>query len=421
MTAKFFPITTKTSCKAKWAHSTIWLNNATTASCCTADNGPIGDNFDNFHNTEKKIKSRELMLQGQWPDNPGPEDGCKTCQEIEKSGDFSERCFQNSIQGNYPQELNQDPTLVQVDPSVVEVYFSNTCNLKCIYCNSTLSSSIQAEDAKFGSAMIFKKEFVYQDNQYRDTVPKFWSWFETNGKKLQRLQVLGGEPFLQKDVYTLIDHFESNPYPDLEFNIITNLSIESKIIQPRLNKLVESLKKRSLKRVDIQTSIDCWGVEQEYIRDGISTELFDTNMKNMLRLKGLRVGLLSTISSLSIFTMTQLFHKWQEWNQIKKVHWYLHLVTQYNNIFSPLIFKYELFEPSLKYVVDSFSEKSWEHRATKNKLLGIIAYLKDHCSNDVDRQRDLYLYLEENDKRRNSNWRETFPWLLVELEKNNVV
>jgi organic radical activating enzyme len=74
-------------------------------------------------------------------------------------------------------------------------------------------------------------------------IPKFWNWFKLNGKKLQRLQVAGGEPFLQKDVYTLIDHFESNPYPDLEFNIITNLSIESKIIQPRLNKLVESLKK----------------------------------------------------------------------------------------------------------------------------------------------------------------------------------
>lgn len=413
---RYFPIETATSCRLKWAWSSIWLNTGTTGSCCFASIGPIGDDFDNFHNTEKKIESRKLMLQGQWP-----KDGCDTCERIEATGGLSDRQFQNSIPEIYPEVLDTDPNAVIIDPVVLEIYFSNTCNLKCVYCDASFSSAIQAEDTKFGGPLILENKFPRDNNQYRDLVPKFRQWFETNGTKLKRLQVLGGEPFLQKDVKELNDHFKTHAYPELEYNIITNLNVDTALVEKQIEGLSICLAERKIKRVDIQASIDCWGPEQEYVRNGIDINLFDANMKNMLTHRGIRVGLLSTVTSLSINTMHQLLDKWKDWNQLRKVFWYMHLVKPSDGIFSPLIFRYELFEQSLKYLLDNLPDVTWDNQMTKDTLLGIVRCMEKECTNNIKKQQELYEFLEANDNRRNSNWRETFPWLLKELEHNNVV
>jgi len=175
--------------------------------------------------------------------------------------------------------LDSDPHAVVVDPVVLEVFFSNTCNLKCIYCNARFSSAIQAENKKFGGAIAAEKKFEHSENQYQQLVPKFWQWFDKNSSKLQRLQVLGGEPFLQPDVGKLLEIFESTPHPTLEFNIVTNLSLSNNIINPYLQKLNELIRSKNLKRVDIQLSIDSWDQGQEYIRDGLSLLQFEKNIK----------------------------------------------------------------------------------------------------------------------------------------------
>jgi organic radical activating enzyme len=413
---RWFPIQTATSCRSKWGWSTIWLNFGKTGSCCVASISDIGDDFDNFHNTEKKLKSRELMLQGQWPG-----DGCESCQSIEQSGGFSDRQFQNSIPNIYPRELDHDATAIRVEPAVLEVYFSNACNLRCVYCTANLSSAIQAENTKFNGAILPNTEFEFKHNQYRDQQSRFWTWFEAHGQNLQRLQVAGGEPFLQKDVHTLIKKFETASYPDLEFNIITNLSLKSDVVFPQLNDLATHVNNKKIKQVDIQASIDCWGDQQVYVRDGVDLDQFDINMKNMLNLDKFRVGLLSTVNSLSIIAMPELLKKWKSWNQINTVHWYMHLVRPSDSVFSPLIFRYQLFESALHDMITGLPEETWDHQATKNTLLGIKSQLQQQCVNNIDRQHDLYQFLKENDKRRNLNWQKTFPWLLEELERNNVV
>ena len=169
---KYFPIISDTSCRTKWAWSTIILNNGTTSSCCRASTSLIGENFDDFHNTEKKIKSRELMLKGLWP-----ADGCETCESIEKAGGFSDRQFQNQIPGIYPVELDSNPNATRVSPSILEVFFSNACNLKCVYCSAKYSSSIQSENKKFGGAIIEKNNFEFKNDNdiHKENFIKFLS------------------------------------------------------------------------------------------------------------------------------------------------------------------------------------------------------------------------------------------------------
>lgn len=413
---KYFPIKTDTSCRTKWGWSTIYLNDGTTASCCRASSGPIGPVFADFHNTPKKVQSRREMLAGKWPG-----DGCESCEVIELAGGFSDRNFQNQIPDVYPKELDIDPTAVVVNPSILEVFFSNTCNLKCVYCNAKDSSAIQAENAKFGGAIIPSTEFEHENNQYRTLAPKFWNWFINNSTILQRLQVLGGEPFLQKDVGKLIDYFDNTPHPDLEFNIITNLSVGPAIITRQLENLSSIVQARKLKRVDIQVSVESWGVEQEYTRHGFNCNVFEDNLQLMTQMGTFRIGLLSTVNALSIMSMPELCNRFLQWNKLQTIHWYMNSVTPFNGIFSPLNFDYSIFEQALDQVANVLPNTTWDEQMTRNTFLGIQAHLKNNCKDNIIKQQELYSYLTENDRRRNTDWRRTFPWLINILERNNVV
>ena len=409
---RYFPIATETSCRNKWSWSTVYLNNGTTASCHRASVSDIGHNFDNFHNTDKKIRAREHMLAGSWPG-----DGCEHCKKIEEAGGTSDRQFQNQIPSVYPRELDGDPTLTHVAPVILEVFFSNTCNLKCVYCNAKFSSSIQQEDKKFGGAILKDNNFTYDDNRYQDLVPKFWSWFETNGHNLMRLQVLGGEPFVQKDLNRLVKHLDSKPNPKLEFNIVTNLSLPMSVIQPQIVELDHLVSNKKVKRVDILASVDCWGPAQHYIRHGFDSETFENNMNAMMDLGTFRLGLLTTITALSIPTMAQLVEKFQSWNQKQTVFWYMHSVLPHDtSIFSPTIFDYHTFEPYLDKIQNMLPEDSWDNKQTKDIFVGIMQDLKKRCVKNIDKQLELLRYLDENDKRRNINWKKIFPWLAKELE-----
>ncbi len=412
MPQRYFPINTETSCRLKWAWSTLYLNAGTTASCHRSSFSPIPENFEDFHNTSVKIRDREFMLQNFWPSG-----GCEYCQEIELAGGASDRQFQNKIPDIYPLELDTNNTLTSVIPTVLEVFFSNTCNLACVYCDAKYSSAIQAENKKFGGAILPELNFEYSDNRYKDLIPKFWDWFENNYKTLKRLQVLGGEPFLQREVLQLVDYFDKHPCPDLEFNLVTNLNLPVELLDPVLVKLQTLKQQNKLKRIDIQVSVDCWGSSQEYIRHGFKLERFEKNLLRMIELDAFRIGLLSTFTCLSIASLPNLALKYNEWCKKQKLFWYMHLVLPNNqSIFDPMMFDYSLYKESFDTVYKLLPNESWDDKETIKTFDGIVSKLQYNCKININMQQKLIQYLDTNDARRESNWRQEFPWLVKKVD-----
>jgi hypothetical protein len=276
---------------------------------------------------------------------------------------------------------------------------------------------IQAENKKFGGSILPELNFEYADNRYQEMIPKFWKWFRQHSRDLQRLNILGGEPFVQKETLELIDYFDINPHPDLEFNLVTNLNLPVKIIEPILRRLGQLKQQGKLKRIDIQVSVDCWGPEQEYIRHGFELDTFDQNMNVMIDIGEFRIGLLSTVTSLSIGTMPALAIKYNKWCERQKIFWYMHLVGPLNrSVFDPTIFDYSNFESLLKNVYDLLPKESWDDKTTLETFDGIVLKLQKNCKNNVDKQQQLIEYLTTNDMRRKSNWKKTFSWLEKEFE-----
>lgn len=278
MNRKVFPIKTDTACQLKWTWSTVLLYNGNTNSCHRVGYTQLTpDTFNNFHNTDKKIADRKLMLDGIWPQG-----GCEYCKNIEDSGGQSDRQFHLQVPGLTPPELDTNPTAVEVSPRILEIYLDNVCNMSCIYCWDGFSSKIEAENNRFGP---FSKNGIEIKNQgtrhpqFNELTEMFWSWMEKNSTTLRRFHILGGEPFYQKQFEVCLNFLETHYNPELEFNIVSNLKISPDKFQAMIERIKKLLVDRRIKRFDLTCSIDCWGDEQEYIRYGINMHEWRKNFE----------------------------------------------------------------------------------------------------------------------------------------------
>lgn len=414
---KFFPIKTDTSCQLKWSWSTILLWQGITRSCHrTANSELTPENFLSFHNTETKLQDRRDMLNGQWP-----EKNCSYCKNIEDRGGTSDRMRMTSIPDLYPDELDEDPTKIVVDPSIVEVYFNNTCNLGCLYCNMGFSSVNEDENRRFGT---FQKDGVRliakPAGQYKNLVPYFWQWFEKDFQKVKRLHILGGEPFLQKELFVLLDKFEQFPNPDCEFNVVTNLTCSEELLEKFIDRCRTLLINRSLKRVDITCSIDCWGADQEHVRWGVKLDQWEKNFKILLKHKWLKVNINQTITVLTIKTMPDLLKKLKEWQQIHPVG---HFFSEGEPLIECLqidLLGHEVFDKEIKEILNCMPDQTDEDMMSKKYMTGILSKITS-AEPDVRRMKALKAFLDEKDRRRGTNWHQVFPWILEEFKKCGIV
>ena len=408
---KYFPIKTATACQLKWNWSTIHLNSGISLSCHrTAQSELTAYNFNEFHNTPLKLADRASMLRGEWP-----EQSCSYCRDIEEFGGVSDRIRHLTIPDAVPVELDDNNTSLIVSPTIVEVYFTNACNLGCLYCRAEFSSSIDAENIKFGSFKKSGDEITSVDHHFKDLIPYFWEWFPIGFPKIKRFHALGGEPLLQKEFDKLLDMIEQYPNPDCELNIITNLMIPPKRLENFIKRFKHLIITKKLRRVDITCSIDCWGPQQEYVRWGIDLIKWEENFKTLLKHKWLIININQTISPLTIKTMPDLLIKLSEWRKEHKIgHWFGGVYP------GPSYLKAEIFggaefAPELAEILSLMPQENDEDITAHNYMMGLFTQIESSQIN-FGEIINLIIYLDEKDRRRNTNWQELFPWL-VEYKK----
>ena len=416
MKSKFFPIETKTACQLKWNWSTLYLYGGTTASCHRTGRSDISvENFDQFHNTEKKQSERTQMLQGLWPD-----DSCGYCKNIEDVGGHSDRMLHLSIPDMSPPELEIDPSAVVVTPTILEVFFNNTCNMSCLYCHPSLSSKINQEHKKFGEWR-YKNIALSSVSPHPDhnvLLEKFWAWMNNNSHTLKRFQVLGGEPFYQDEYYKLLDYFESNPHPNLEFNLVTNLMVTNDRFIAMIDRWKSLLSRRHLKRIDVTCSIDCWGAEQEYVRHGLHLDQWQRNFEQLISQKWLSVNINQTISVLTIKTMPDLLHRLTQWRQQRAIGHYFSEVSPGPKYLMPQILGGGIFDQDFENILALMPSQTNQDRWARSYMQGIAAHITSSLPNH-DEISNLRHFLDEKDRRRGTSWKQTFPWLVEEI--NHVV
>ena len=406
MSEKYFPIRTETSCQLKWNWSTIFLDTGTTRSCCrTGESELTSENFNEFHNTPIKLRDRASMLAGEWP-----KESCGYCKDIEDVGGVSDRIRHLTIPSLVPTELDQNPTATVVDPTIVEVYFNNTCNLGCVYCSAQLSSSIEAENKKFGNFSSHGVEIQAVDHQFKNLVPHFWTWFPTGFQSVKRFHVLGGEPFYQKEFDNLLDMIEEYPNPECELNIVTNLMVSPERLEAYVARFKQLLVARKIRRVDITCSIDCAGPQQEYVRWGLNWDQWRSNFELLINHRWLYLTINQTISALTVKTMPDFLVEFARWRENRKIgHWFSGVYPNPSYMKAEIFGDLEFAEDA-EQILQLLPQSTEEDRSAYEYMKGIFAQILAAEPN-YDEIVKLIVFLDEKDRRRQTHWPDLFPWL----------
>ena len=424
---KRFPIKEGIPCQLKWTHSTVYLTNGVTASCHRAGYGKIemgGDNF-NFHNTANKIVERTKMLNGEWPGN-----GCEHCKHIEQAGGNSDRTIHLEMEGTTaPPELDNDLKAVNVTPRQLEVYWGNTCNLKCIYCAAHYSSKIHQEEKRFGlfntDGVILDADKWQMSDRIEEATEKLFGWFENNIQHLHKLFIMGGEPFLQKETERMIAFLEQRELPDLTLCFFSNLTVDHERVKNWVQRLDRLVKEKRLDKLQIVGSLDSWGAEAEYVRNGLDLKLFQKNFEYILNESSTLQNINSALTVTAVPGMPILVDKINEWSKIRPVYWSMMKASTYNYgprpYLYPGIFGRKVNDIGLKEAIEKFDVNSYGHIDSvkenyKNYMNGIINEFENR-EPDPFRQKQFKIYLTELDRRRGTDYKKTFPTIAEWLDK----
>lgn len=400
--SKTFPIKNESACVWKWSWNTFRLFDGKTSSCHRIKQVfvPLSD-FDNFHNTPEVIDDRIRMFNGKWPQGRG----CEYCKEIEDAGGLSDRLLHNSDPDITPESFSPADPTAPVQPKILELYLNNTCDLSCVYCIPIYSSKINNELKKFGVMPIVKAEYRDRIAEHEKYFIKMMDWLDDHAHQLTRLSIQGGEPFLQKELETLMDWLETKKFPNLELSFNTNLNEKPGVLDSYVDRCKKMLAERRIKRIDFNCSIDCWGPQQEFIRYGLDLTNWWRNFEFLLSKKWLGIHTGHVVTSLSIKYLPELLMRLdklrQQGHRFDQTFGNVDGSTQI--VYDPIFFGGDFFQKDLdsccSLLKDPVGKKRFEGVATRIS------------NSQIDRSglSNLYVTLNEIDRRRGTDWRSLFP------------
>jgi hypothetical protein len=233
---------------------------------------------------------------------------------------------------------------------------------------------------------------------------------EENYQSLKAFDLLGGEPFIQSEVWECVDWMIAHPNKECDIEIYSNMQIKPALFKRNMDKLRELSK--TVREVRFVASIDCWGPASEYIRNGLDLATFEENMTYLINeCPEIIPTINATVSSLSIPYTAELVRKAIAWCDIRLVS------VNFNKCIDPIIYDPHIMPPGTYTVyINELLELAKTLYASTNDVS--LEYLKG-IFNEIETSPAipekiirLKEELDQLDSRRNTNWKETFPWLV---------
>lgn len=438
-------------CLAKWNQVTLHLQNGRTHSCHHPPTHfiPIEElksNASALHNTNHKKEQRKKMLEGERPSE------CNYCWDIEDlpGNQTSDRYIKSQDPSwNNKEDIQKISHLdwnANINPSYIEVSFSNKCNLKCTYCSPVHSTKWVQEIKKHGPYKLFHNRelnsldylketnqmpFELEEDESSPYVEAFWKWWPEAIKNLKVFRITGGEPLLDKSTFRILDELIKSPISELEFSINTNACAPDELIEKFIIKMETLSNLNTLKKIIIFTSVDGYGEAAEYGRTGLDYKIWQKNIEKFLtRLPNIQLSIMFTtnifsVTTLDIFNreMLALKNKYYSQNRV------LPIVIDFNILRYPGFLNISLlpkkFSEDLQKTLHFLKENNFEKNHSLKtgfcnfeiiKFKRLIDFLNDgpdkgpDYNEDVSKA-DLYLFLNQLDTRRNTDFLKTFPEL----------
>jgi organic radical activating enzyme len=430
-------------CLAKWLQHTLYLQNGMNHSCHHPPTHkiPVEEvkaNYKALHNTQHKKERMKQMLDGERPKE------CDYCWRVEDQGDkfFSDRTYKSQTSWAMPHiyDVMEKGADTDIEPSYLEISFSNVCNLKCAYCSPDLSSKWMEEINQYGEYPTHFKHnnLEAQVDMGRMPIPKkdpnpyvdaFWKWWPELYPNLHTLRLTGGEPLMSKDCWQVLEAIRDNPRDDLVLAINTNLDVEPKLLE-RFVALAKEIGP-NIKELQIFTSGESTGAAAEYTRFGLDYDRWYKNCDWVLsELYGefkLIFAFMTTVNILSVGTydkflkdVIKLRAKYIKHKDDGNVLPCMSNFLRYPNFLAVCNLdddtkaevEKRIINVAESYQVGNTKDTGFLWLEEINQLERLLAFMSDDSIGELDMNRsDFWKYVDEYDKRRNTDFSKTFPEL----------
>ena len=430
-------------CTAKWLQTTLYLQNGFNHSCHhpSPHKIPVEEVEKDpaaLSNSNHKKAIRKQMLEGVRPSE------CDYCWRIEDLDNeyFSDRHYKTSDYWAWDRfdEIAKSNPSDNVNPSYLEVSFSNVCNFKCAYCSPEVSSKWLEEIKQWGpypttqsnhNLEWLKKvgRYPYKHSDNNPYVNAFWKWFPDILPTLKVFRITGGEPLMSKDIWKIFDYLRNNPQPSLELAINSNLCVETKLFD-RFIEEIQTLD-NCVKKIDIYTSLESVGEQAEYVRFGLKFDQWCSNVKTILSKTTHDVLIMTTVNALSVSTMVDFLELIMEFRREFNTSFEKNRIPiSVNYLRWPPYLDARILPKDMKLILaDNIYNKA--ENCTKyfsqDKYARIyleeLDQIKRFCDyllqeEDYTQQRtDFVDFIREYDKRRSTNFIKTFPEISKLLEE----
>lgn len=418
-------------CLAKWYNVSIHIPTGKTHSCYhpRAHQIPLEEvriDVSALHNTKYKKEQRKLMLAGERPKE------CEFCWQIEDSGtQLSDRAYRSK--DVYESGLIEEAQLVEnPNPRYVEVNFNQACNFKCSYCSPHLSTAWH-KDIQDNGAFILKDRWHNDINWMKslniDNGPDnpyllaFWEWLPQVYPTLHTFRMTGGEPLMDKNTFRMFDYVKNNPKDDLHLSITSNCCPPKGQWEKFMSSLKEITDLDAIDHFMLYCSLDSWGSQAEYIRNGMDFNLLYKNVCDYLQNSNKHsLTFIITFNSLSytgFYTYVENILKLRkQFNNGRQLIWFDVPQLMDPDFLNPKLLPEMISE--LERTVDFMKynpETKWnEFKGFSDFEISKVQRLIDWIKSDNGFNRELamenfYLFFSQHDERRGTDFLNTFPEL----------
>lgn len=261
-----------TFCTLPFTAMKVHLNGTLTV-CCQQDWQDFNFYFDQYPDwrDQKLLDLKRDLING--VRNPL----CTRCWELEDQGVTSYRQRWNKEYKDHPSfNLKPGDAIESYDFKFLHLDFDSFCNLKCIMCHPTVSSSIAAE------YHLNTEKFLPFYGQVNTNIQKWHEspQFEDFLNKITNLETLiltGGEPLINPTILRLLKSLPT--LNNINLVITTNATVVKDEIFDLLNQA---------KSTAIVVSVEGVGFHNDYIRHGSSWNELDLNIKKLSTLSNSR-------------------------------------------------------------------------------------------------------------------------------------
>ena len=241
--------------------------------------------------------SKLLTIKNQLANNQTHKN-CVQCVRQEQMTSTSERRWYDDIAETKRITVN---SIDQSHLQNLDIRWSNTCNLSCVYCGHEASSQWAAH-----------KKIPIDRLDYSNTLPSILEYIDSNRATIKNLGLLGGEPLLQKENELLLDVIS----PDVHINVITNLTVPLEN-----NKIFKKLLEKN--RVVWDISFDTVEDKFEYVRHGASWNVILKNIRYLQEAVRDTNHIVGTAAVYSVYNALHLqqIHQYFLDNKLPTIRW----------------------------------------------------------------------------------------------------